>query len=161
MSTNITITTLDQVQTGTYGYLVKLDTTNILAYDINFIQAFGVIASASGNPTSGSVTTETLASYLELSSCPDLAFNYTHGMLTMFFKTSTWPYTTDTEITLFGKRNAIKLTNENDNADFPDELIELFSAYAIKFASMLKGKAVPANAARTIMREEYPIKNAE
>jgi len=161
MSTNFTITTVDQVQTGTYGYLVKIDTTNIIAYDISFIQAYAVIAGVSSTPSGSSISVKTLAEYLERETSPDLAFNYTHGMLTIFLNTVAYPYTTDTEITIFGRRNAIKLAKDDDIADFPDELIELFSAYTIKFASLLKGKPIPADAVRIIMREEYAIKNAE
>ena len=129
--TNFTITTVDQVGIGTYGYMVKLDTTNIVAYDVNFIQAQADSTGISSNPSGSSVSIETLASYLENDACPDLAFNYTHGMCTMFFKTTAYPYTSDTFVTLFGKRNALRLVDDNDIADFPDELIELFSAYAI------------------------------
>lgn len=157
--TNFEVTLVDKVSEGTYGYMVKLDTTNIKSYDIEFIQAHVDSTGVSSSPSDSSVSVRTLAGYLESESAPDLAFNYTHGLCTIFLKTSVYPYTTDTLITLFGKRNALKMENLSDNADFPDELIELYSAYVIKQAALLRGKPTPSDVERTIMREEYLIKH--
>jgi len=157
---NFAVTALDKVTEGTYGYTLRLDTNNIKAYSIEFIQAYAVIAAASSAPSEGSVSLKTLNSYLEDENCPDLAFNYTYGICTIFLKTSAYPYTSDSKITLFGKRNGLKMNYMIEKADFPDEYIELFSAYVIKIASLLRGKPIPADVSRIIMREEYAIKNA-
>ena len=153
------VTDVSQTSIGTYGYTVRIDTTTILAYRIKFVQAQDESGTELGTPSDDSVILKTLQTYLEQSSCPDIAFNYAHGVCTVFFKTTVWPYADNTRFALFGQRNALAMIETDDKADFPDSEMELFIAYAIREASILNNKPVPSDISRTIMRREYEILN--
>lgn len=154
------ITDLTQIAIGTVGYIIKIDVkSSIFAYDITAVQAQDNAGSVPA-PVTTEVSLDTLMGYLNDSAAPDLAFNYGYGEVTIFLKTSVFPYVDTTGLVMFGKRNPIKLTSFNDKLDIDDKDIELFSAYVIKYGSILSGKPVPFDVEKTIKNKETEIKNA-
>jgi hypothetical protein len=154
------VTDMDQASIGTYGYTVRINTVGIYAYDINFVQAQDDSASEKlSAPATASVTLQTLQEYQEDSSCPDIAFNYSHGLCTIFLKTATYPYTANTRVGLFGQRDSLKFYSNTDRADFPDGEMELFTAYVIKHAALITNKPIPHDVGRIIQRREYELSN--
>ena len=153
------VTDIDKFAEGTAGYILRVDTTTVLAYTIT-----GVQAQVSATDTPVPIDTEdelsTILGYLNNSSAPDLAFNYSYGEVYIFFKTSVFPYVDDTRFIIIGRRNPLKLTSFNDKLDIADKDIDLFLAYAIRTASLLAREAVPFQIEKIIKAKEQEIKNA-
>ena len=155
------VTDVSQRAVGTYGYTISIDTTGLYAYKITFVQAQDDSGATPvlSDPSGSSVSIKTLQEYLEDASCPDIAFNYAHGICTIFFKTSVYPYVSDTRFAMFGQRDSLKFYADGDKADFPDSEAALFNAYVIKHAALLTNKPIPSDVARIIQKREYEIKN--
>jgi len=153
------VTEINQIGVGTVGYAIRVDTTSLLAYKITGVQAQ---ASASDTPAPAieEVSLTDLMAYLNDSGAPDLAFNYGFGEVHIFFKTSAFPYASDTRFTMFGKRNPIKITTLGDKLDIADKDVELFLNYAIKHAALMTGNAIPFQVDKTIRQKELEITNA-
>jgi len=152
---------VSQASVGTYGYTIKVDCTGLYAYTITFVQAqddSGATPILSA-PSGDSVSLKTLQEYQEDSSCPDIAFNWSQGLCTIFFKTTVYPYSADYRFALFGYRNSLKFYSSNDRADFPDGDMELFIAYVIKHAALVSNKPIPHDVNRIIQKREYEIQN--
>jgi hypothetical protein len=150
---------ITQMAVGTYGYVIRIDTTALRSYDITGVQAQSS-AIFTPAPTMTEVSLDILMSYLEDSECPDLAYHYGYGEVYIFFKTTVFAYATDTRFALIGKRNPIKLTSLDDNLDIADKDLDLFVAYVLKYAAILSRQAVPFEIEKTIKQKEQEIKNA-
>jgi len=151
------ITDLSQVSVGATGYTVRIDTTKILAYVIEYVQ--GIDSGGDlGDPSGGSQDLKVIQTYCNADDPPDIAFNYAYGLCTVFLKTSVYPYIDTTRIALFGKRTALKMETANDNADFPDTDWELFVGYAIRTAAIMKNRPIPTDISQLIRNREQMIR---
>lgn len=147
---------LEQSAVGTVGYIIKVDTHNLRAYNIEFVQAQAEATSTPAPATIAS-TLETLMGYLNDNSAPDLAFYDGLGECYIFFKTSVFPYIADTRFAMYGRRNAYTIGSTTQYLDILEEDLDLFLAYAIKTAAMLSGKPVPYDIQETIRKREAEI----
>lgn len=143
------IVDFSQASIGTIGYTVRIDTTGLRTFKTKFVQAQAT-SSSTPVPATQEVLLETIQGYLNDSEAPDLAFNNGYGEITIFLKTSVFPYLTNTRIALFGIRNPIPMTLSTDKADFSDRDLELFINYALRYAYSLQKIPVPGNVERRI-----------
>lgn len=79
------VTDFAQSVAGYYGYIIKMDVTSLLMHKVNAVQA-QKDPDDTFAPVIGEVKIETLGSYLNEVNCPRLAFNYSDGQVTVFFK---------------------------------------------------------------------------
>lgn len=79
------VTDYTQAALGNYGYTLKIDVTSLLMHKINAVQA-QKDPNDTFAPVVSEVTIDVLQSYLNEVNCPRLAFNYSDGQATMFFK---------------------------------------------------------------------------
>lgn len=153
------VTDVDVFAEGSNGYVIRVDTTSILAYSITGIQA-QIGPSDTPEPVTEETTLPELLSFLNDGDSVDLAFNYGYGEVYIFFKASIFPYVDTTRFILIGKRNPLKLASFNSKLDIADKDIELFLAYAIRTASLLARESVPFQIEKTIKAKEQEIRNA-
>jgi len=151
------VTDFSQISIGTVGYTIRIDTTGLRAFRVRFVQA-QASASDTPSPVTSEVALETIQEYLNSNVAPDLAFNFGYGEVTVFFKISVFPYTTNTRIALFGERNPVAMVQPDDKADFADQDLELFTNYVLKHAYILQKIPVPGNIERRIRELENDIK---
>lgn len=152
------VTDLDQISVGAYGYIVRADTTSILAYDVLGLQAQST-TSDTGTPTETNLELAALMALVNDSECDDLAYSFTPGEVYLFFKISVYPYVDDTRFALIYERNPLKMTSSNSIVDIDDSDMELFMAYAIKHACVLQNEPVPYSIGETIRTKELEIRN--
>lgn len=81
--TQITNITRDSI--GYFGYILKINSADLLAYSIDAVQA-QVDTYDTPVPYASEVTKNTLYGYLNDESCPLLAFNHSNGELSIFCK---------------------------------------------------------------------------
>lgn len=153
------VTELSQVSVGVYGYIVRADTTSILAYDIKGVQAQST-TSDTGDPVDTNTELTTLMALVNDDGCPDLAFSFTPGEVYIFFNLTTYPYVDDTRFALIYERNPLKMTEADSIVDIDDSDMELFMAYAIKHACTLQNEPIPYLITETIRIKEQEIRNA-
>jgi hypothetical protein len=153
-----TVTQLVQHAVGTYGYILKIDTSVLLAESIS-----SVVAQASAietpAPVSGSTIIATLYSYLEDVNCPDLAYNASNSECSIFFKTSEFPFVDDTRYALFGKRKSQNCSNDNDYLDCPDRDLHLLIAYCLELSYAISKGGVPKWVTDKIKTEEKRVRD--
>ena len=125
------VTDFAQQAVGTYGYTIKMG--NLNAYLISAVQAQPSAASTP-DPITAENTIEEIQAYLNDSACPDLAFNFDGGQLTVFFKTSVFAYTSDSRIAVFGIRNSQPPSTDTDLLDIIDDDINLLMGYPLRSA---------------------------
>lgn len=141
------VTDFSQQAIGTYGYTVKIatDPTSLNAAEITAVQA-QASASDTPSPVTSEVSINTIQGYLNDFACPDLAFNFDGGNVTIFFKTSVFAYVSATRVALVGKRNAQATTADSDLLDIVDDDLGLLIAYILQSAYLsfknTKSKAV-------------------
>lgn len=131
------VTNLSQYGIGSAGYVVKINTAELLAERIESIQA-QASPSSTPEPVSGQTTVDALFSYLNDSNAPDLAYNYSDGECNVFFNTTTFPYVATTRYALFGKRKPQNCTSDADYLDVPDRDLTLLLAYCMDIAYTMK-----------------------
>lgn len=152
------ITDFSQASIGTVGYTVRIDTTGLKTFRVRFVQA-----QASSSDTPRPATSEDLLSdiqgFLNDEGAPDLAFNFGYGEVTIFLKTSVFPYVDNTRVSIFGERNPVAMVLDTDKADFADNDLELFTNYVLKHAYNLQKLPVPGNVDKRIRELETQIKN--
>ena len=153
------VTELTQIAIGTTGYVVRIDTTSLIAYSITGVQA-QASASDTPEPVTSEVSLNVLMSYLNDTDGPDLAFYYGYGEVYIYFNTTTFPYVDTTRFILIGKRNPLKATSGTDKLDIADKDLELFMAYAIKYAAILSNEPIPYSIEKIIREKELEIENA-
>ena len=142
---------------GTYGSIIKVDISEWQPKSVDFVQpekSDGThIDSVSVNSS-----LKTLHDYLEDESCPDLAWNYSAEILTIFIKA----YEGDDEFTRFnvvGNRRAQKATVGSTLIDAPDERLALIAAYAKNKAWLLKKNRRDPDLVEKIEELEYDLEN--
>lgn len=136
------VTNLIQNGIGTAGYIVKINTADLLAETIESVQA-QASPTSTPDPVSGAVGIDALYGYLNDSDAPDLAYNYSDGECSIFFNTTTFPYSATTRYALFGKRKAQNCTSDADLLDCPDRDLNLLSLYCLQLAYALKKGGTP------------------
>ena len=135
------VTDFPQHTSGLYGYTIIMDTTNLhlnMPYSIQ-PDANGV----SGDPVAGETALNTLQEYINDEDCPDLAWNLSSDILTIFFKTEIYEYLSTTRFVLYGYRNNTPITSLQSSIDIKDRDLEWFMMLAIKKAALMQGKKVP------------------
>lgn len=153
------VTELSQIAVGTVGYVVRADTTSLLAYSITAVQVQADPADTPA-PVTEENSLDTLLGYVNDTEAPDAAFNYGYGEVHIFLKASVYAYITTTRFVLIGKRNPIKITDLEDKLDIPDKDMELFLSYCLKYGALLTGNQVPYTVDKTIREKELEITNA-
>lgn len=142
---------------GTYGSIIKVDISEWLPKGVDFVQpekSDGTHIDAVAVNSALSV----LHNYLEDEACPDLAWNYSAEVLTIFFKN----YTGDDEFTRFnvvGDRKAQKASVGTTLIDAPDERLALIAAYAKNKAWLLKKNRRDPDLVEKIEDLEYELEN--
>jgi hypothetical protein len=142
MAFGSSVSYLTQNAVGSYGYIVKINTAELLAERIEAVQAQDS-SSDTPEPVEGNTSISALYAYLNDSACPDLAYNYSDGECSIFFKTSVFPYEATTRYALFGKRKAQNCTSDSDLLDCPDRDLNLLIAYCLDVAYQLKKNGTP------------------
>ena len=142
MAFGSSITGLTKQAEGEYGYIVKINTANLLAQIIESVQAQSA-ADDTPEPVSGQTSVSSLYGYLNSSVAPDLAYNYSDGECQVFLLTSVFPYDALTRFALYGKRKAQNCTEDSDLLDCPDRDLNLLLAYSLRIAYGLKKGGTP------------------
>jgi hypothetical protein len=158
MAFGSTVANLVQNAIGSAGYIVKINTADLLAEKIEAVQAQAG-PSSTPEPVEGSTSIAGLYEYLNDSDCPDLAYNYSDGECSIFFKTTVFAYSATTRYALFGKRKAQNCTSDADLLDIPDRDINLLAAYCLGTAYALKKGGTPKFVKDTIKNAEQEIRN--
>ena len=72
------------IQVGSYGSTIKVDITEYLPDEITSVQAENIGGSKS-EPITVNSSYEILQNYMETENCPQIAWNYSSNILTIFF----------------------------------------------------------------------------
>ena len=131
------ITNFPQYSVGTYGYTIQVDLTYLYASSIDIIQLDN--NGVSSLPITQKTALVSLQGYINDIACPNIAYSVDSDILTLFVKTSAYPYTDTTKFVIYGKRLAITIGSLNDNVDISDKDMELFLNYCIKGAGDILG----------------------
>lgn len=137
MAFGSSVTNLSQYAIGSAGYIVKINTAELLAETIEAIQA-QASPSSTPAPVSGPTSVSNLFSYLNSSEGPDLAFSSSDGECNVFFNTTTFPYSATTRYALFGKRKPQNCVSDSEYLDLPDRDLNLLFAYCMEMAYAMK-----------------------
>lgn len=141
------------IDTGTYGKIIKVDVATYLPHLINLVQG-----ESGSNIKSSSITTPVtlpvLQDYLEDSDCPNIAYNLGSEILTIFFKNDVY----DTRFSFGGKRKSQKLVNDSDLLDVKNERLPLLSLYARDFAYLALKKRSDEDILEQIEELEFDIR---
>lgn len=151
------VTGVAQNAVGSYGYIVKINTAELLAETIEAVQAQDS-TSDTPEPVVDAVSIAALHGYLNDSACPDLGFSFSDGECSIFFKTSVFPYVSTTRYALFGLRKAQNCTADGDYLDCPDRDLNLVFAYCLQLAYNLKKSGTPKHIYDTIKNGEKDIR---
>jgi hypothetical protein len=152
------ITGLAQQAIGTYGYVVKIDTTTLLASVIDSIQ-LQASASDTPEPIVTPVTLDVLLSYPDDANCPTAAFASSDGECWIFLDVSDYPYVTTTRLALIGRRKPQNVSSDYEYLDMPDKDLNLAIAYCLKLAYVLKKAGCPKWIKDHIDAGELSIRN--
>ena len=136
------VTEFSKLVEGTTGYVIKVNTAALLFEKVNSVQAQAESADTP-EPVTAETTLNIIQGYLNDTGCPDLAFNHDRSTITIFFKTSAFPYISTTRFALFGLRKAQATTAGTDYIDCPEKDIELAQHYALDIAYKLKKTIAP------------------
>lgn len=147
------ITDLEQAGVGTNGYLVRINTTPILAEDVKMVQ---VQASPTELPTP--YDTEMSASALKAlpestDTVPDVAFNYSQTECLVFLKSSVFPYVDATRIALDGYRTIQAAVNVTDLIDVANKDIPLLTSLALRNMYRNRGSSIPQSIQESIEQQ--------
>jgi hypothetical protein len=134
------VTHYDQYLNGTYGYIIRLDTAPNI-HKIVSIQSKNLTTIS--DVTTEAVEITDLMQYPEDIDCPDLGYALESGVVYVFFKTTVYPYTTNTSFLLMAYRFSYELMNFNSELDIPQGDLELFITLSIAIAAELQNKMVP------------------
>ena len=126
---------------GSYGYIIQRDLTFLCLQSLDFVTVDN--NGVSSNPLLDQIPIATLHRYINDISCPDFAYSVDSDILTMFFKTSAYPYSGTTTYLLFGKRFALTINSLEDYVDVPDDKMELFVNLCQKGACDILGIRTP------------------
>ena len=72
------------IQVGSYGSTIKVDITEYLPDEITSVQSENIGGSKS-EPITVNSSYELLQNYIETENCPQIAWNYSSNILTIFF----------------------------------------------------------------------------
>ena len=159
MAFGTSVSALSQSAIGLYGYIIKINTANLLAQTITSVQA-QASPTTTPEPVSGATTYAALYAYLDEANCPDLAYSYADGECSIFFKTSIFAYAAETRVALFGKRKAQNCDDDSDLLDVPDKDLNLLVAYCLKLAYSLKIGGTPKYVQNLVDNNEQVIRGA-
>ena len=121
-------------QQGSYGTIIKVNISAELPYAINWVRGESV-GEVKSDPVSTGVSLQTLYSYLESSTCPDIAWSFNGVTLSIFFKTGEY----DTRFAFEEYRHSKLLSAVTDYIDVPEDLLPLFRLYVMRSIQHLKG----------------------
>lgn len=142
------------IHIGTFGFIIKIDVTENLPYDIKWVQAensSGIKTPVNNSP----VSLESLLGYIDDANCPDLAWHYSSKELHIFFAN----YDGDQEFLRFGYggyREPQYMTSA-DTADCRPSDIELAKMYVIEMVHRDNGIMVPYKIRQRIEELEQEI----
>lgn len=145
------VTLFGQFLEGTVGYIIRRPSSDLNLKEVTFIE---ITVSGASTQITDEVTLSTLYSYVNDTSAPDAAYNITGDTVSIFLKASVYPYALGTSFAIFGKRNALVITN---SVDIPTAHLELFINYCIAEAAQILGKPVPDSVSRNILELEANI----
>lgn len=144
-----TITTYEQFLDGTYGYIIRLDTTpnirKIVSIQAKNLTTVSDVVSSSSNLTD-------IMQHPEDVDCPDIAYALESGVIYLFLKTTVFPYTANTSFLLMAYRYPRELLGLTSELDVTQNDIELFITLSIAVAAEMQGKMIPQ---RVLDKIEY------
>ena len=150
---NVTLYT--RYLTGTYGYVLCLNTTP----NIRKVKSIQVL-----NLTTISDVVDQPAEVNDLMQmpldplAPDIAYSLQSGTVFIFFNTTKYPYTSDTQFLLMAHRYPTEITSLDSKLDIVQEDLELFITLSIAVAAELQGKLIPQRVLDKIEYLESTIK---
>jgi hypothetical protein len=153
------ITNYDVYRNGTYGYIVRIDFSNYDIDTISFLTAYDSSTLESVDAVSSETALVTIMDYPKEDDCPELAWNFTANILTVFLKTgdSYYTYDSSTKIGIYGYQYPSPLKSEDDYVDIPFEYVELLFKYIIREAGEILGKIIPESVQQNIKNLEAEI----
>lgn len=144
------IVTYNQYAIGTYGYIVRINTTNIRLSSITSVIVSDIADNVTDTITSAT-DIDTLYRHLEDSDCPNASYYFSGSILTLFVKLSKYAYDGNTEFSIIGYRSTDEI---GEYVDIASEDLELFINYAIAESAQILGKTVPTNVINNISNLE-------
>ena len=148
------VTLYEQFLTGTYGYILRLNTTPNIRSVVSVQTKNDDTLS---DVITGSVSITDLMQYPLEANCPDIAFALESGVIYIFFKTLDYPYETDTTFLLMATRYPQEITDLDSNLDIVPEDLELFIILSIATAAEMQGKIIPQRILDKIAGLRYSI----
>lgn len=135
------VTQFQQHTIGTVGYTIIMDCTDLHLNQMEFlmVDANGV----TGDPAPAQAEIEVIHDYINDSDCPDIAWNLSSDILTIFLKTSVYAYVITTTFTIYGYRNPTPIKTLDSLIDIKDKDLNWFNNLVIKKAAEMQGKRVP------------------
>ncbi len=102
-------------------------------------------------------TLDKLIEILNVNSSELLEYYYSGDVLYILFDKTKFPYTLGTMFIIQGIRGILPVRNEEDYIDIPDNLLDLFYNYIIKYTHMIQGLKVPSDTLININNLEKSI----
>jgi hypothetical protein len=137
------VTDFNQIAIGANGYLIRINTTQLLAEEVKMLQ---IQSGTSELPTpfSAEETPVQVKSYPESDGeVPNASFNFSGMECLVFLKSSKYPYTATTRLALDGYRTVQTVTDEDDLLDVPNKDIPLLTALVLKRMYAISGGGIP------------------
>jgi len=153
------ITEFTQLAIGAYGYIVAVNLTSLNMVTVEMVQA-QTDAQTTLPPITSEISLSELLGYVADVDAPDLAFAYDEGSICyIFLKTTVYPYTSNTRISLTGLRNPQLMIADSDLIDFPVTYIPIVQQYMLELAYESVVGKVPYRIRFSIEQKEQEIED--
>ncbi len=149
------VTDFDQFTTGSQGYTIALDTTEIMLNKPAYIQIDD--NGTTSDPITGPIDIEALQGYINDANAPDGAWSFASDILLIFFKTSVYGFVDNSRFVIYGYRNNTPINSLSDPIDIKDRDIGYFIALSIQEAAIVQGKMIPPDILKEITKYEAII----
>lgn len=136
------VTSGTQSAIGTYGYVASINMTTSTPKSIIQIQIQKSSVLSDVYNTESDL--DDLFNFCEDSGCPDAAYTLVGNMLSVFLKTSVYPFDANTLVQTLLYRNVIPLTLVGSSIDVPNEARRLFALLVLLQAYRIYGRRVEA-----------------
>lgn len=156
MSFGNVITDGTQQAVGTNGYIVSFDLSGESIKTCNGVQLQNSVSLVLSEISIASVELATLQNYPEDADCPELAFSQNDSVISVFCKTSSYPYTSQTRIAFWFSKNTDVITTTSDNIipnNMPASAMNLLMLKCIKDSQILMGMNVSRDIQQQINKE--------